>query len=135
MKRLSVSALLVLFIVLSACEREKSEVVNPQILGKWMLDRTVEEEYHPIHTLIDSEELLGKAGDSIIFMADNTVIAYTDEGEVEENEWRLINDSTIRIEFETFKIRKLTDTEFHLHEEEVDNALDEKWVYSIYLRR
>ena len=135
MKRLSVSALLVLFIVLSACEREKSEVVNPQILGKWMLDRTVEEEYHPIHTLIDSEELLGKAGDSIIFMADNTVIAYTDDGEVEDNEWRLINDSTIRIEFETFKIRKLTDTEFHLHEEEVDNALDEKWVYSIYLRR
>ena len=135
MKRLSVSALLVLFIVLSACEREKSEVVNPKILGKWMLDRTVEEEYHPIHTLIDSEELLGKAGDSIIFMADNTVIAYTDDGEVEDNEWRLINDSTIRIEFETFKIRKLTDTEFQLHEEEVDNALDEKWVYSIYLRR
>ena len=135
MKRLSVSALLVLFIVLSACEREKSEVVNPQILGKWMLDRTVEEEYHPIHTLIDSEELLGKAGDSIIFMADNTVIAYTDDGEVEDNEWRLINDSTIRIEFETFKIRKLTDTEFYLHEEEVDNTLDEKWVYSIYLRR
>jgi hypothetical protein len=135
MKRLSVSALLVLFIVLSACTREKEEIVNPKIMGKWMLDRTVEEDYHPIHTLIDSEEHLGKAGDSIIFLANKTVIGYTDDGEFEENEWRLINDSTIRIEVETFKIRKLTDTEFYLHEEEVDNTLDEKWVYRIYLKR
>lgn len=135
MKRVSVSALLVIFIALSACDREKREVFNPMILGKWMLDRTVEEDYHPINTLTDIEEFVGKEGDSIIFLANKTTIAYTDDGEFHEDDYAFINDSTIRIEYEIFKIRKLTDTEFYLHEEEVDNALDEKWVYKIYLRR
>jgi len=135
MKRVSVSALLVLFIALSACKREKEEVINPMILGKWMLDRNVEEDYHPIHTLTDSEEYIGKAGDSVIFLANKTTITYTDEGAVHEDDYEFLNDSTMRIEYEIYKIRKLTDTEFYLHEEEVDNALDEKWVYKIYLRR
>lgn len=135
MKRLSVSALLVLFIVLSACTREKTEVFNPKILGKWMVDRHVEEDYHPINTLTDSEEYIGKAGDSVIFLANRTTITYTDEGAMHEDDYKFLNDSTLRIEYETYKIRKLTDTEFYLHEEEVDNALNEKWVYKIYLKR
>lgn len=135
MKRFSVTALMLLFVLLSACEREKEEVINPLILGKWMLDRTIEEDYHPIHTFTDSEEYLGKAGDSIIFLANKTTMAYEDNGESEESDYAFINDSTIRIEFEIFKIRKLTDTEFYLHEEEIDNAADEKWVYQIHLRR
>lgn len=135
MKRFSVSALFVLFIVLSACEREKDEVFNPMILGKWMLDRTVEEDYHPVNTLTGSDEYIGKAGDSVIFLPNKTTITYTDEGAVEEDDYAFINDSTIRIEYEIYTIRKLTETEFYLHEEEVDKALDEKWVYKLYLRR
>lgn len=136
MKRLSVSALLVLCIALSACEREKDdEVINPMILGTWKLDRWIEEDYHPIHTLTDREEYIGKPGDSVVILANKTTITYTDEGGIEEDDYEFLNDSTIRIEYEIYKIRKLTDTEFYLHEEEVDNALDEKWVYQIHLRR
>ena len=135
MKRFLVSAVLSLFIVLSACDKDKEEIVNPMVLGKWMLDRTVEEDYYPINTLTDSDEYTGKAGDSVIFLANKTTITYSDDGSVTEDDYRFINDSTIRIEYETYKIRKLTDTEFYLHEEEVDNAANEKWVYQIHLRR
>jgi hypothetical protein len=136
MKKVSVAALLLAFIFINACTREKDEDYKPEMLGAWKLDRTVEEDYHPINTLEESNEYTGGPGDSIIFKANGLAYSYEDGStEPEETEYKLLNDSTIRIEFETFKIRKLTSTEFNLMEDEIDHANDERWVYSIYLKR
>src|SRR5687768_3032790 len=109
MKELPVAALILLVSMLAACTKEKSE--NPrlrEILGKWMLDRTLEEEYQPINTLIYSDEYIGKDGDSLVFKANGLVWSYEDgDAEGEETEYEFLDDSTMQIEFETYKIRKL----------------------------
>ncbi len=133
MKKISVAAFLAL--ILLACTREKEDDPNQPFLGAWKLDKIVEEDYHPVHTLLSRDEDLGKEGDSVIFKANGAVFTYSDEGRIEEDEWELMTDSTLRIEYEIYKIMKLTDREFYLREEDIDQALDEKWVYELYLRR
>jgi hypothetical protein len=135
MKKLSLAVLMALVTVLPACTREKEQTINPKILGKWMLDRTVEEEYYPVNTMTYSEEINGKAGDSVVFLVNKIAVTYTDDGGVSEDDYEMINDSTLVIEYETYKIRKLTATEFYLHEEDVDNSANEKWIYKIYMKR
>jgi hypothetical protein len=136
MKKLSVAALLIAIFCITACTKPKDENKNYSFLGKWMLDKTVEEEWAPINTLSYSDEYTGLAGDSIVFKANGLAYSYEDgDTEAEETEWKLINDSTIRIEFENYTIKKLTDTEFYFRQEDVDQALNEKWVYEVYLKR
>jgi hypothetical protein len=75
-------------------------------------------------------------GDSVVFKANGTVYSYQDGfPEPNETDYKFINDSTVRIEYEKYKIRKISDTEFYLHQEEIDRALDEKWIYQVYLKR
>lgn len=137
MKKLSIALLFVLLIMTGACNKEKSEDPRVRdILGKWQLDRTLEEEYKPISTLIWSDEYIGEPGDSIVFKANGLAYSYEDgDTEGEETEYKFLTDSTILIEFETYKIMKLTDTEFYIREEETDQALDEKWIYEVRLKR
>jgi hypothetical protein len=135
MKKLPVAALFVAFVFLAACTREKDDI-NTDILGTWKLDRYVDEEYHPINTLISRDEEQGLPGDSVVFKANGTVYSYQDGfPEPDETDYKFINDSTVRIEYEKYKIRKISDTEFYLHQEEIDRALDEKWIYQVYLKR
>jgi hypothetical protein len=136
MKKLSVIALLSVFVFLAACTREKDEDMNRDYLGTWKLDKTIEEEYHPINTLSYRDEYIGLPGDSVVIKANGIMYSYEDGDPVaEETEYELTNDSTISIDGEMYKIRKLTDTEFYLHQEEIDQAFDEKWIYQIYLKR
>jgi hypothetical protein len=135
MKKLSVAALVFGFVFIASCTREKDPEIRG-LLGKWMLDKTIEQEWHPLDSLIYDDQYIGLAGDSVVFKANGILVQYMDgDTEPEETEYKIINDSTIRIEFETYKIRELTTNSFYLHEEDVDQALQERWIYQIYLKR
>lgn len=136
MKKLPVAALCLTLVFIVSCQPEKPDDINFDLLGTWKLDRTVEQEYKPINTLIYDDEYVGLPGDSVIFKANGMVYQYSDgETEVEEAEYKVINDSTISIEFELYKIRRISEGEVCLYEEETDQALDERWIYAIYLKR
>jgi hypothetical protein len=132
MKKLSVAALLLIFFF--ACRRDKIEPVIPGILGTWKIDRTVEEEYQPINTLVYRDEYIGEPGDSVVIKANGILYEY-EEGDTEGEEvgYKVVNDSTIDIDDEEYKIRKLTDSSFYFHQEEIDQ--NERWIYQIYLKK
>lgn len=135
MKRISVLALFLLTGVLTACEKEKTNDVKASILGKWRLEKIFDEEYHPINVLVTRDEEIGDPSDSVIFKADNTMLVYEDGFGPFEEEYTIIGDDQIVLEGELYKIVRLTETEFHLHQEEIDRANNEKWVYKIFLIR
>ena len=112
------------------------EVLDKYILGKWSLVKTIEEEYHPVSTLVYHDEYIGLPGDSIVFKPNGLAYSYEDgDTQAEETEYHLLNDSTVSIEDEIYKIRKLSDTEYYFHQEEIEISFDEKWIYEVYLKR
>jgi hypothetical protein len=143
MKKVSIASLIVLLIVVAGCHKEKSED-NPdkkdnkaKLLGKWKLQRTEEEYWHPVNMLVDTDVIPGEAGDSAIFFNDR-VKTYEDEnGQPDEDilDFKWVNDSTITIDDEQFVIRKLTDSELYLHQDYINTADDTKDVYRVFMVR
>ena len=78
MKQLSVAALFFVLVFLTACTREKDDDMNRDYLGTWKLDKTIEEEYHPINTLSYRDEYTGLPGDSIVIKANGKMYSYED---------------------------------------------------------
>lgn len=127
-------ACLVLFV---SCSRDP-EIKHPnadKILGKWRLQKAVEEEYRPINTLISTDTYPGEPGDSVVFKANGVVVSYSDTDGMDEFEYHFVNNNTISMDDEEYKIGVLTDTEFQLYEEEKDLAANEKWIYKVFLVR
>jgi hypothetical protein len=121
-----------------SCQRDPVESNEPkaaeQVLGNWKLKRFVDEYYHPVNTKTGTEEYTGLAEDSVVFKDDHTVIDYT-QGRAEEYEYELIDDHTLKMEYETYKIRKLTATEFEFYSDETDDPADERDIHTAYLYR
>lgn len=138
MKRSMLAIIPLSFLLLASCQRDKDDLreqTKIKILGKWRLDKAVEEEYKPVNTLISSDEEHGLPGDSVVFRADGIAMTYSDIYGPEEIAYEVSNNSTIILDDENYKIGKLTDTEFYLYQEETDLSAGEKWVYKIYLIR
>lgn len=136
MKRILVSALFAAGLLVTACEKEKDDNHRKaSILGKWRLEKIIDEEYKPIDVLLTSEEEIGKPGDSVVFRNDNTLLIYEEGGGPWEDEYQFIGDDKIEMEGEVYTIVKLTDTEFHLLQDETDRVNNERWVYKIFLLR
>ena len=127
-------------LVLTSCQREpdvqlKQKATAEKIMGKWMLAKYTEECFKPISTLISSDAYNGAAGDSLIFKNNNQLYTYSDVDGNFVEDYKLIDDNTIRIEFEEWKITRLTETEFNLVSEEIDAVADEKNIVKIALKR
>jgi hypothetical protein len=143
MKKVSIVAFMVLLFIAAGCQKEKSEdhpesrVNKAQLIGNWKLQKTEEEYWHPVSVLIDSDMTPGEPGDSAIF-TDKLVKAYSDvNGQPDEEvyDYTWVNDSTVTFDDETFVIRKLTDTELYLHQEDVNTADNSKDVYKVFMVR
>ncbi|THU31126.1 hypothetical protein FAM09_29010 [Niastella caeni] len=127
MKKLQTITICVSLIMMVACEREDSLQPNTNkalLLGKWQLEKTIDEFYQPVNVLKAHEETPGEPGDSVVFKNDNQVYSYqtvatgVDE-EVYDYEW--VTDSIIKVDGERYTIRKLTTTTLVLYKEETDN--------------
>jgi hypothetical protein len=124
-----------LVLLIASCQPDPVEpppTNRDKILGKWHLDRDYSEYYQPSTVLLDYEEYIGEPEDSVVFRKNNIMVAYPEE---EYLEYHFVNDSTISIDDEEYKIRKLTSTELYLFQEESITATDERYVIRGYLSR
>jgi hypothetical protein len=142
MSSLHVVNFCVLFIALASCNRvdpiPSEDVVKDKLLGKWQHQRATDETYTPAGVLVSMFEEIGTPDDSAIFKSNNLIYDYRKVGNeiIEEIiEYHIVNDSTINIDEEDYKIRKLTDTELYLHQEELDTRSNELDIRRIYLVR
>lgn len=135
-------ALVFLFsaLLFSSCQKEADESAEPKttaekIMGKWMLVTYTEQCFKPVDQLTSSTVTEGSPGDSLIFRPGNLLFTYSDVDGNFIEEYLITNDSTLIIEFETWKIARLTEKELHLVSEETDPALAEKTIVTAVLRR
>ena len=122
----------VLFFVSCKKEEVEQQSQKEKLLGKWMLQRAQEELYSPATNLISSDEYIGEPGDSLVFMRNDILYSYTDS-DVEETNYNLVNDSTLDIEQERWKIATLTDRELTLVQDET--LMNERYVLRIFMVR
>ncbi|MEO8406602.1 MAG: hypothetical protein ABI480_18465 [Chitinophagaceae bacterium] len=138
MKKIVLTMLSASFVALLSCQHDPvappSDPVAARILGKWKVLRYEGDYYQPMNVLIDHDEYLGLPEDSVVFKSDHTIKSYSAFGE-EEFPYVLINDSTITMDDEPYKIRKLTATEFNLYAEETDPSTNQRYVDKIFLYR
>lgn len=140
MKNKSLVVISVMMMGLFACKPEKpfeDKSAKAGLLGKWHLQRMVDEVYNPDGTLYERHETVTIPGDSVLFKQDGWVYCYSSElfSGVEEQPYRLVNDSTLDIEDELYKIRKLTDKEMLLYQRETDEQTHEINVQESYFVR
>ena len=103
-----------------------------KLLGRWKIDRIIEEFYKPVNTLVDTEETPGREGDAAEFRANGVVYVYSQIDGDDETTYEVLNDTTVKIEDEIYKIRKLTPTELNLYQEYQEPGTNERFVQWIY---
>lgn len=140
MNSLQVVNFCLLIISLVSCRREDSianpDVTKEKLLGKWQFERGIDE-YYKADVLISKDEEIGTPADSVIFKNNNLAYEYykvANEVREEIYEYNLVNDSTLLIDDELYKIRKLTGTELYVYQEELENV-DEKYIRRGYYVR
>ena len=136
MKKIVYSVVCLSIFMLSACNSK--DITEPtteqQLLGTWRFQKEINEFYQPTNVLLETEEIPGEPGDSIVFKNDGKVYSYSTVYGEEVTTYQLFNDTTIEIEDEIYKIRKLTTTELYLYNEYVQ-PVDEKYVQRLYFVR
>lgn len=137
MKNIIYSILGLSLFALISCQNDDvpEPTTQQKILGAWKLQKAVDEYYQPVNTLIETDEYLGVAGDSVVFKSDNMVYSYSPVEGNDETTYQILNDTTIRIEDELYKIRKLSATELNLFQEHLEPAVDERYIQRLYFVR
>lgn len=128
MKKLQIITLCVSLIMMGACRRDDSidttQTAKAMLLGKWQLEKTIDDYYQPVDVFIKREELAGEPDDSVIFKS-NAIYSYktratgVDE-DIDPYVW--INDSIIKVDGEHFTIRKLTKNELTVIQDDTENG-------------
>ena len=134
MRKVIFSILGLCLFALVSCQKDDTPEPTTQakLLGKWKIDRIIEEYYKPVNTLIDTEETDGREGDAVEFKSNGVVYVYSEIDGDDETTYQLLNDTTIEIEDEIYKIRKLTPTELNLYQEYEEPGMNERFTQTIY---
>lgn len=137
MRKVIFSILCLSLLAMVSCQKDDipEPTTEQKLSGKWKLQRVVEEYYQPINTLIDSEETPGREGDAVEFKANGIVHVYSLIDGDDETTYEILNDTTMLIEDEMYKIRKLTSTELNLFQDYVEPGGDERYVQRVYFVR
>ena len=136
MKKTYLLSALLSLLVLVSCKKENPqprETTAQKILGKRKILHINEEFYSPVTVLIDQEEYTGTPGDSVVLKSNNVMYSYTQFGN-EQGPYRVVNDSTIIMDSETWKM-KLEGTGLQFIQEETDVQANERTVTRITLAR
>ena len=138
MKKIILAMLCLSAVVLTSCQHDDEDpfpTAATKILGAWKVDRAIDEDYHPVNTLVDVEEHIGLPGDSVVFKTDGLVYTYSDVDGKDETDYIVLDEKTIKIEDEVYEIKTLTDKELYLYLEEKDPARDTRFVQKLYFKR
>lgn len=126
---------LCLFALVSCQKEDTPDTTQQKILGKWKIDKIIEEYYKPVGTLVDTEEIDGREGDAVEFAPNGVVYVYSALDGDDETDYEILNETTIRIEDEVYTIKTLTATELYLYQEWAEPGMNEKNVQRIYFGR
>ena len=134
MRKVIFSILGLCLFTLVSCQKDDTPEPTTQgkLLGKWKIDRIIEEYYKPVNTLLDTEETPGRDGDAVEFKSNGVVYVYSEIDGDDETTYEVLNDTTVKIEDEIYKIRKLTPTELNLYQEWEEPGMNEKFIQRIY---
>jgi hypothetical protein len=146
MKKVSVLSMIIVLITLAGCKKDKSDkdqekdpTTKEKLLGKWQLERLIDETWTLGGVLIDTETQMGEPGDSSIFKDNNMLHSYEDKpgGIVDEDvfHFMIFSDSLITLDEEFYEIKKLTDTALFLQQVDRDIQNNQKDVVKMYLVR
>lgn len=137
MKKLIYSVVCLSLLVLVACQKDDAPEPTTQqkLLGKWQVQKVIDEYYKPVNVLLESDEVQGLPGDSVVFKADGNVYTYSPVYGDDFTDYELLNDTTLRIEDEVYIIRKLTASELYLYNEDIDAVANEKYIQKGYFVR
>jgi hypothetical protein len=136
MKKIILAMLCVSAVVFTSCKKDDAGPETAEkILGAWKLQKAVDEYYQPVNTLVDIEETLGTAGDSVVFRKDNMVYSYSDVEGDDVAPYEIVNETTIKIEDELYDIKKLTSTQLYLHQDHKEAATNSRYVQRLYFVR
>jgi hypothetical protein len=139
MKKTFIATLCSCITMLTSCQKDSNPVTEKstkeKIYGKWMLVTYNEETYDATNNLICNNNRIGDKSDSLIFKQNGKLYTYSDTDGSHIDDYEVLNDQSIRIEMEQWKIVKLTDTEFNLVTEETDPVTKEKDMVKASLKR
>jgi len=122
--------------VLVACKRDDvSPRTADKILGTWRLQKAVDEYYQPMNTLVDKEETIGLPGDSVVFKSNNEVYTYSPVDGNDMTTYEVLNETTLKVEDETYEIKKLTNNELYLYQDHKEPAVNTRYVQHLYFVR
>ena len=106
-----------------------------KIVGKWMLDHTIEQIYHPIQTLSSSTASFGSAGDSLVFERSNRVRTYSDTNRNKEDVYEVVNPNQIIIGDKVWRMEELSSAKMLLVMDRNDVPENKRYVTRIYLKK
>ena len=137
MRKIVYSVVCLSVILLAACQSKDVPELTTQekLMGKWKLQKEIDEYYQPQPVLLETEEIAGLDGDSIVFKNDGNVYAYSPIYGNDVTNYQVLNDTTVEIEDELYRIRKLTATELYLYNEYIEPTADEKYIQKLYFVR
>jgi hypothetical protein len=137
MRKIIYSVVCLCMLGLAACNShdDPEPTTAQKLLGKWKLQKEVDESYQPMNVLINTDETMGEPGDSVVFKNDGNVFVYSPTYGEDVTTYEILNDTTVKIEDEMYRIRKLTTTELNLYWEDVYPALNSREVQRLYFVR
>jgi hypothetical protein len=146
MKKVIMLSMILVLITLAGCKKDNDKpdeepkpTTKEMLLGKWQLNKLVDETRTLDGVLVDTETEMGEPGDSIIFKDNNQVYNYEDMpgGIVDEDIYPLMlhADSLISWDQGLYIIKKLTNTELYLYQVDPNPQNNQIEVVNMYLVR
>ncbi|HYE56322.1 MAG TPA: hypothetical protein VD996_15845 [Chitinophagaceae bacterium] len=134
MKNIIFSLLCLSVIMLASCQKDDAPETNrTRILGKWKVEKVIDEYYQPVNTLIDREETTGNPDEYIEFTADGKVKMHSPSMGDDETTYEFIDEDTIMIEDEVYDIKELVEAKLHLFQDFTEG--DQRFVQNAYFIR
>ncbi len=123
-----------------SCEKgvtaaEMKQEAAEMLLGKWIVDRQVDEVYSPLTTLSSTTEYSGSAGDFYIFKTNQIAEVNSITTGNSQQGYEVVNPYQLIIGQTLWRIEKLTTDEMHLVLDRNDAVQYKRFVTKLYLKR
>ena len=140
MKAPLMSLIICASIFLFSCTKEDigpklKREAHEKILGKWNIEKIVQQEYEPIPTLVSTNEYAGTANDYYFFKSDEVVAINTTSTPQTDLNFEVINPYQIWIGSDAWRITELSDKKLILNKDRNDVVNNKRSVTNIYLVR
>src|SRR5690349_9181091 len=106
---------------------------HEKILGKWNIEKIVQQEYEPIPTLFSTNEYAGTTNDYYFFKSDEVVAINTTSTPQTDLNFEVINPYQIWIGDDAWRITELSDKKLILNRDRNDVDNNKRSVTNIYL--